>query len=349
MVYFWQIKTACAKNKGQKDMRRIVTAVVLAVFCILSLNNKATAVQTQQQKPSGITLSPAITQASVQSSEAEHKLEFSVTNNKNTKQTINISTADFNTLDESGGLVFVGTNPTKLQKKYGLATWLTLPVSTITLEPKQSATIAANIVNQSSFAPGGHYGALLLGLDDNSNNSSGQNKVALHPIASSLLFINKVGGDTHRLKLTDVYSSHNIFKLPNTVTLRFNNNGNTHLIPRGTVEITDPNGKIVSKGIINENSGIILPETYRRYSVPLNKISGSIIPGEYKTTVNFRFDGYDTFRSYQTSQFLLTAALLLLVLAVVIIIALIFAVIFYKDQIARLQLFGNKKPSKKTK
>jgi hypothetical protein len=252
-------------------------------------------------------------------------LEFKITNNKSKSQTINISTADFNTLDESGGLVFVGTNPTKLQEKYGLATWLTIPENTVTIAPKQTATITAFVLNQPSMASGGHYGALMLALTDPST-APGQNKVAVHPIASSLLFVDKVGGDRHVLKLSNVYASHSIFSLPSSLTLRFKNDGNTHLVPRGVVTITDSGGKLISKGVINENSSIILPETYRRFSVPLTKISTPNHPGKYTMRVDFRFDGYDQFRSYQSRIFLLLPSVLLI--AILAIIAVGFAIYF---------------------
>jgi hypothetical protein len=320
-------------------MRKIATVVLLTAFFLFPLSQKSDAANpASSPTPSGITLSPAVVQTAVQADETEHKLEFKVTNNKKIEQTINITTADFNTLDESGGLVFVGTNPSKLQKKYGLATWITLPQSAITLKPKETSVVTAIVVNQDSLASGGHYGALLLGLDDNSGNTKGNNKVALHPIASSLLFINKIGGDTHKLKLTDVYSSHNIFNLPSTVTLRFYNDGNTHLIPRGTVSVTDPHGKLISKGVINEDSAIILPETYRRYSIPLNNISTATIPGKYKTTVDFRFDGIDQFRTYQTSRFLLISTLVLFVIVIVVIIGLITVLFYSKNRKIRFGL-----------
>jgi hypothetical protein len=296
----------------------------------------------------GITLSPAVVQTEIASTESEHQINFQITNNKPAAQDINISAADFNTLDESGGLVFVGTNPSKLQKKYGLASWISLPQLSITLAPKQTATITAIISNQGSLSPGGHYGALMLSLNDASR-PGGSNKVAVHPIASSLLFVNKVGGDTHKLRLTDVNSSHSIFKLPSSTELRFYNDGNTHLIPRGTVEVTDPRGKIVAKGIINENSNLILPETYRRFSVPLNKISSPALPGKYKITVNFRFDGYDQFRSYQTSRFLLTPPLLVSIFIITIIIALLVVLLLSKSRQLRLGALPTKKLRKKSK
>jgi hypothetical protein len=297
-------------------MRKIVPGILLIIICFVAFSNNSSAA-TSKKTPSGITLSPAIVKAEVAQNEPQHRLEFKISNNENSAKIINISTADFNTLDESGGLVFVGTNPTQIQKKYGLATWLTLPQTTVTIQPKQTVDITAFILNQPSLAPGGHYGALMLALADNAGPSS-KNKVSIHPIASSLLFINKEGGDIHKLSLSNVYISHSIFSLPDSVTLRFHNDGNTHLIPRGVVTVSDSGGKLISKGIINENSGIILPQTNRRYSVPLTKVATATTPGKYKVEVDFRFDGYDQFRSYRASVFLLTPPILILISLILI-------------------------------
>jgi hypothetical protein len=321
----------------------IISAVILLGSALVSKKTSAA----PEQSPKGITLSPAVVQTQIKEDESEHQLTFRVTNNQSTAQTINISTADFNTLDESGGLVFVGTNPTKLQKKYGLATWITLPQTSVTLQPNQTSTINASILNQATLAPGGHYGALMLSLQEgDQTNQPGKNKVSVHPIATSLLFINKVGGDIHRLQLADASTSHSIFHLPSSAVLRFHNSGNTHLIPRGVVNVTDPHGKLVSKGVINENSDIILPETYRRFTVPLKSIVTATVPGKYKISVDFRFDGYDQFRTYQTNQFLLPPILLLAIIAVIF--ATIVVVFMLKNRKIRARILGLKKTSKKS-
>lgn len=274
-------------------------------------------VETAQNK--GLTVSPAFQQINLNLNESERAIEFKITNNRSTVQNINLSTADFNTLGESGGLVFVGTNPTEIQKKYGLAHWLRLDKTKITVQPKQTVTIKASVLNESDLTPGGHYGALLFSIGTDSG--QGQSKISLQPIASSLLFVTKLGGDTHKLELSNVDAKHNIFNLPKEVNLRFKNTGNTHLIPRGTVSLVAPDGRTVKKGIINENSNLILPESYRIYTVPLNEIAGSSKPGNYKLSVDFRFDGYDKYRSYQSGMFYVSPkiflVLILILLAVV--------------------------------
>jgi len=195
-------------------------------------------------------------------------------------------------------LFFVGTNPTELQKKYGLAKWFSLPQKTITIQPKQTYVLQAKIENLPDLSPGGHYGALMLSQD---NGNSGQNKVSVHPIASSLMFVTKRGGDTHKLGLESVNIKRSLFNLPSSVNLRFHNDGNTHLTPRGTVTLSTPQGRVISRGVINEDSNIILPETYRQFGVPLKKVSLAFATGKYVLNVSFRFDGIDQYRQYQTS------------------------------------------------
>jgi len=319
-------------------LRKLFALFILTV-CLgyAGINHSAAAAAPQQ--PKGITVSPAFSQVKISETEPEHPLQFKITNNEQEAISLNISSADFNTLSESGGLVFVGTNPTALQKKYGLADWIRLMETSITIEPKQTKTVNILILNEPSLNPGGHYGAILFSIDKGDSRPT-QNKVAINPIASSLLFVTKSGGDTYRLKLTDVGDNHSIFKLPDSVQLRFKNDGNTHLTPRGTVSVSDSSGRFLSRGIINPDSSIILPENYRRFSVTLNKVSTATKPGKYKLTVNFRFDGYDQYRVYRSSMLVLTTSTLLVILAAALVC--IAACLFVVTKNPRLRKYFSK-------
>jgi len=269
------------------------------------------------KQPSGVTISPAFQQVSINQNELEQAVTFRITNNQSKAQTYNLSAADFNTLGESGGLFFVGTNPTELQKKYGLAKWFSLPAKTIIIQPKQTYVLKAMIENLPDLTPGGHYGALML----SQSNGSSNNQVSVHPIASSLMFVTKLGGDTHMLGLNGVETKHSLFSLPSNITLRFHDDGNTHLTPRGIVTISTPQGRLITRGIINEDSNIILPETYRRYNVQLKKVSSAYAVGRYVLNVNFRFDGLNQFRRYQVSFLYVPMAVLVGAGAIVLAVA----------------------------
>lgn len=250
--------------------------------------------------PQGVTVSPAFQQVSIPAGETQHPVSFTITNDEPIAQTFDLSAADFNTLGESGGLFFVGTNPTALQKKYGLAEWFSLPQSSITLQPKQSQTIQAEILNLPGMAAGGHYGALLLSAETGQTAQAGNN-ISLHPIASSLMFVTKTGGDIHSLLLNSVSLDRSLFRLPSSLTLRFYNNGNTHVVPRGVIKLTTASGKLIAQGVINQDSNIILPQTYRQLYVPLTKFAGASAISKYDLKVDFRFDGISQYREYRSS------------------------------------------------
>jgi hypothetical protein len=258
---------------------------------------------TKTEKATVITVSPASQQISL-GNEDQHEFEFKITNNRLTPQTLQLTTADFNALEDSGGLIFIGTNPTEIQKKYGLAHWISLPQTSVTIPRGQTAVLKAQILNLPDLTPGGHYGAIMV-KDASGKLISGQNNIGLSPISSILLFVNKTGGDIHSLRLTVVTTSHNPFNLPGSVNLRFYNSGNTHLIPRGVVSLTSPSGKLVRRGVINQSSSLVLPEDFRVFPVSLSKISSAYLPGKYKLTVAFRYDGTDQFRVYQSDMWVL--------------------------------------------
>ena len=305
-------------------MKLNLRALVLSLSCLFAVVVFGRAAGAATQQPQGITVSPAFQQVQVPDGVAEQPVNFTITNDKTAPQTVNLSVADFNTLNESGGLFFVGTNPTALQKKYGLAKWISLPSKQLTIPAKKTVTVQASILNLPTLTPGGHYGALMIAL---AGGQGGNNSIGVKPIASSLLFITKVPGDTHRLSLSNVYVKHSLTTLPKNVSLRFYNGGNTHVVPRGVVKLIDPKGNTVSQGTINQSSGIILPVSYRVYQVDLNKISQSNELGSYKLAVDFRFDGISQFRSYQTSFVyvpVIYVATLIAILAGVIILVVIF-------------------------
>jgi hypothetical protein len=277
-------------------------------------------------RPTGITISPAYQQINILSSETTQPVIFKVTNNEYYPQTLQLKTSDFSAFNNTGGLFFVGTNPTELQKSYGLAKWLNLPEETVTIAPRQTSNVTVVVQNRDDLAPGGHYGALLFYVAG-VNSSLKTNRVGVYPVATALMFVTKINGATYRLSLNQVNYSSDFFKLPTTVSLRFYDAGNTQLTPRGYITITDSKGNLISKGIINEGSLLLLPQNYRYYSVPLQPIAITKRVGVYKLTVYYTFDGYTShYRVFQASLFLGTPELLLEAIGLLIIVL---AVVFY--------------------
>jgi hypothetical protein len=302
------------------NRKRLAALLILLVSNSLSLAIGNNTLAQSNASPQGITVSPAFQMVQIPAGASQQPITFTITNNQPVAQKLDLSVADFNTLNESGGLFFVGTNPTALQKQYGLAKWVSLPANTVTVPARQTYKFQASILNLPTLSAGGHYGALMIALDNGTK--PGSNQVGLHPIASSLLFVTKLDGATYNLSLADVQFKHSLFSLPGNVTLRFQNTGNTHLIPRGVVTITGSKGQLVSKGIINPNSSVILPQAYRRYPITLHQLASAGNIGKYNLRVDFRFDGFDQFRSYQTNFWILPSYILGLIILIILVLGL---------------------------
>ncbi len=242
----------------------------------------------------GIAITPPL-QKLIVTTEPQKSFSLGVTNNTGLEQKLAITTVDFGALDETGGLLFVGEN-SDFEKKYGLAHWLKLDQDQLDLQPGQSASVVVTVINDSTLAPGGHYGALLLRDARDLNKPSGT-KVDLKSVVSSLIFLQKLGGEKYDMHLERISHNGGLLRMPSSVSVNFKNRGNVHVVPRGIVTLKDMRGKVVAKGVINIESSLILPEANRNFAVPLQKLAQASVPGNYTITVDYRYDGFDQFAS----------------------------------------------------
>ena len=250
--------------------------------------------QTLAASKPAITISPFLSEVKFSSSDATKDFDVNITNNSTNTKDFTLSVLDFGSLNESGGVVFAGSNVNKLINKYGLAHWLQLSTNDVSIEPGKTATITATIINNENLQPGGHYTAIVAALTN--PDPTRMNEISINQKLSSLILATKVGGEKYDLKLQQIEAKGSLFHLPKSVTLHFNNPGNVHVIPRGTVRIVSPSGKVVSRGVINEDSSYILPETSRQLSVDLTSIGfRSLWPTLYHVEINYRYEGVDQF------------------------------------------------------
>lgn len=236
----------------------------------------------------GIAVTPAIREVTLGSGVPEVSFTFGVTNTTSAEVRLRLSMLDFGSLNESGGVAFIGRGSNETTS-YGLKQWMVLDKETFTLAPGQSEDVRATVANKAALPPGGHYGAVVVTSeqDDDGSNQS----VAVLPSTSVLVLLNKTDGQRFGLELDSVKSSHSIVTLPNRVTTRFHNTGNTHVVPRGTVKLQDPSRRIIARGIINESSGYTLPDSYRQYNVDFKSSAKGWLPGRYNVITTWRYDG----------------------------------------------------------
>lgn len=264
----------------------------------------------------GLSISPMFQEITLGSNENEKTFVVSISNTTDSMMTLRLSVLDFGSLDESGGVAFLGASH-DLGKKYTLASFVRPEKDVVTLASQESQKVRITIENRDLLSPGGHYAALMLKAGDDTDVSDGTNEVAINQLFSVLVFVKKVGGEIYDLKLSSEEYRRNIMMLPETIKLRFQNAGNVHVIPRGIVTITDPLGRVVKKGIINTESGITMPETFRVYPLTLSMLDRAFVPGRYTLDIAYRYDGKDDFTvETVTFDFIpMPATLVLLVVA----------------------------------
>jgi hypothetical protein len=241
--------------------------------------------------PTGISLTPFEEQLSLQPTDSAKTFDLSLSNHTSATQQLNLTTEDFGVSNDSGGIRLEKSG--SYAKRYGLAAWMSLAKPSVILAPSQSTSVVVTISNRSSLTPGGHYGAVVVGID---SNPGGSNQVAVNQQLLSLVLVNKTGGDHYDLALAKAVPNGNWRQLPTAVQLQFNNPGNIHVVPRGLVKLVGPSGTVIAQGVINGQSAFILPGTDRDLEVPLTTVATTKPwPGPYRVVVQYRYDGISVY------------------------------------------------------
>jgi hypothetical protein len=281
---------------------------LLVVVGLLLLPNKIEA--------AAITVSPAFQDILLPAMATSKDVSVTFSNQSSSPQTYRLSAVDFGSLDESGGVAFLGVPSSELEHRYGLVSWITLEKDQIFLPPAGSAKVIVHIDNRASLAPGGHYAAILATSTGDPDASQDKTKVNLRQIIASLLLVRKEGGAEIGLNAAGItLGGHGLFTVPKYVYLRYQNPGNVHVVPRGTVSVKDPSGNIVLSGVINEDSDIIMPESFRKIRVSLTSLKSAWAPGRYTLTANYRYDGTADIRTSKITFWYMGRVLNLLILA----------------------------------
>lgn len=253
------------------------------------------------QAQSGFGVSPFYQNVSLGEHQAQAHYTVTLTNNTASDQSFKLSTMDFGSLNDSGGVAFLGSATSSYAKKYGLAAWMKLDADTVTVPQGKEAQIGVSILNADSLTAGGHYGAILATALTAPNGQVVRPQVGVFAVLSSLILLVKQGGAPPALSVTKQASNGGWWRLPSLVTDQFSNDGGVHVVPRGLVEVRDPMGRVVERGAINEDSGIILPQMERKYVTPLLSLASARIPGTYTVVLSYRFDGAAGSRTFRSS------------------------------------------------
>jgi hypothetical protein len=174
-----------------------------------------------------------------------------------------------------------------------LKPWVTISSVGIVVKPGERRSIPFSINVPKNATPGGHYGAILFSSQPQDGASRG---VTISSQIGVLMLVN-VSGEVREVghiatfglaKPQAWYSS-----LPVDFMMRFENNGNTHLRPVGSLLIYDWMGKQVAAIPVNGEKYSVLPMSARKFDFGWHKAGlkdgGSAIANEWN---NFGFGTY---------------------------------------------------------
>jgi hypothetical protein len=230
----------------------------------------------------GLTISPPTVEISIKANSWVEET-IRVTNSTNRFITVSPMVMDFRADGENGDPDFYKS---EVGSYYTLSRWISYDQSSLNFSPGQMINFKYIIYAPVAAEPGGHYGALFF-VDKSAANISNRN-VAVNSMIGQLIFVSVPGKITKKAILKNYSSLHSVyFKNNFNYLVKIKDEGNIHIIPSGSVVLTDLIGQKVASTSINPTGGLILPTSIRKFE--LNYSSKKILIGPYKATLTANY------------------------------------------------------------
>lgn len=276
-------------------MQKLYLLICLFVYWIIGLFIYSSSAFAQSPAPGAISVSPSIIHLDLATDAPEADLTY--TNNTAATVEFQLSASDFTELEDGYKISFLQGKDAQ-NYHYSLSSWIKFDATDVTINPGESKTVKV-FVDKDALTTGGHYGTILAEWVQKEN----EGNVHVKAILSSLLFVRTAhGNEREEMSVSQFSPLQNLFFFPESFTVKLKNTGNVDLTPHGTVEIQDAFHRTVARGIFNEDSLITLPETIRRYTLPIIPQTTVILPGFYHADLSIRY-GEEDKRLYQSATF----------------------------------------------
>lgn len=176
---------------------------------------------------------------------------------------VRMVTEDIAPSDEGGGVVVEPADT----ESYSLASWVSFDPVEFTLNPGEEKFVKFTIAIPGNAEPGGHYGSVLAGTKAVAG--PGSTGAALVQRVGALVLLT-VPGQMREMLLTKNFTAPGYSEYgPINFSIRFENQGSTHVRPTGLITITDFFGrKVIDLQFPQRN---ILPDSIRQYGATWNK------------------------------------------------------------------------------
>jgi hypothetical protein len=184
-------------------------------------------------------------------------------------------------------------NDTSIPDPTTLAGWITLPQGPLDIVREQTITVPLVITVPPDAAPGGHYAAVLIG-NRAPQGSPNENSVSVTSAIASLIFLRVAGEVVEDGRIRDFVTEKSVYETPEAqLSLRFENQGNVHLQPRGDITIYNMFGKKRGMIPINQSGdyGNVMPGSVRKFTYTWKADAGTWDIGRYRAEATLGYGG----------------------------------------------------------
>jgi hypothetical protein len=297
-------------------MKRILqTIYIIVASLMIALGLATTAYATAPPPNNSLAISPAIEQVSLNKGQTSVSFNAQVINSSTVPLIVQIDTSDFTALGNNGSVAFI--NQGAGENLHGLKKWLKPSLNELILQPGTKQIVPISIVDTSSLAPGGHYGAVVFKVVPkpvSTKSNSLSNKEEL----SMLVFLTTSSGQTQNIVIDKPQISKIVTTLPSVVNINVTNTGNTQTSPSGLITVVNSSNQEIAKGVINQDSGLVLPATNRLYQVPLTYVKKNPYPGVYKLNIDYQASSLAKAQIYSAKVLLINKSLIILIFILVL-------------------------------
>lgn len=244
-----------------------VVAAIIAVGIVAPSGAQAQSVGDASQ---GLEISPALVELNAEPGKT-YTLKIKVTNVTVTKLTYTTAINDFTSQGEAGSprILIDSTLPASAS----VTGWISA-LSGFTLDSRESRTLEATVNVPADAEPGGHYGVIRFSGRAPELEDSG---VGLSASAGMLVLIRVAGDITESASIAEFFTAKkgdqtSLFEAaPIEFVTRIKNDGNIHVKPVGTIEVTDMFGNLTGTVSVNgDTKSNVLPDSIRRFETSLN-------------------------------------------------------------------------------
>jgi hypothetical protein len=307
--------------------KRYIPAVCAGVVFLVSLI--APFLRVQGEEGMSLTIAPPLFQINLQPGETWSS-SIAVVNNNTYNISLYADPVLFKPSGESGSPVFISpTNEDGLSHgpdTSTLAGWITVPQGAFEVTREQTYNLPLTISVPKDAAPGGHYAAVLIG-NHAPEGTSEESVVNVTSSIAALIFLSVSGDVIEKGRIRDFVTEKSLYETAQAnFSLRFENQGNVHLLPQGNIVIYNMFGKVRGTIPVNHNRdyGNVLPESVRRFSFTWESDAGFWDIGRYKAEATI---GYG--KDMKQSALATTYFYILPIVPLLEIISGLFAFIFF--------------------